>query len=69
MNLEKKLLVLQRIVGTTKDDSLIATWDFENQVCKLTVDGEIFFGGIEGIVTANNGKIVDFKIVGIGLSK
>ena len=59
MNLEKKLLVLQRIVGTTKDDSLITTWDYENQVCNLTVDGEVFFGGAEGIVTANNGKIVN----------
>ena len=64
MNLEKKLLVLQRIVGTTKDDSLITTWDFENQMCNLTVNEEIFFGGAEGIVTVNNGKIVDFEIVG-----
>ena len=52
-------MVLQRIVGTTKDDSLITTWDYENQVCNLTVDGEVFFGGAEGIVTANNGKIVN----------
>lgn len=59
----------EKVIGTITDDSHIATWDFENQVCKLTVDGEIFFGGIEGIVTANNGKIVDFEIVGIGLSK
>ena len=62
-------MVLQRIVGTTKDDSLITTWDYENQVCNLTVDGEVFFGDTECIATANNGKIVDFKIVGIGLSK
>ena len=59
MNLEKKLLVLQRTVGTTKDDSLITTWDYENQVCNLTVDREVFFGGDEDIVTANNGKIVN----------
>ena len=62
-------MVLQRIVGTTKDDSLITTWDYENQVCNLTVDREVFFGGAEGIVTANNGKIVDFEIVGFGLSR
>ena len=59
----------EKVIGTTIDDSHIATWDFENQVCKLTVDGEVFFGGAEGIVTANNGKIVDFEILGIGLSK
>ena len=69
MNLEKKLLVLQRIVGTTKDDSLITTWDYENQVCNLTVDGEVFFGGTECIADIDNGKIVNFEIVGIGLSK
>ena len=62
-------MVLQRIVGTTKDDSLIATCDYENQVCNLTVNGEIFFGGAEGIVITNNGKIVDFEIVGFGLSR
>ena len=59
----------EKVIGTTIDDSHIATWDFENQVCNLTVNGEVFFGGAEGIVTANNGKIVDFEILGIGLSK
>lgn len=59
----------EKVIGSTTGDSHIATWDFENQVCNLTVNGEVFFAGVEGIVTANNGKIVDFKIVGIGLSK
>ena len=59
----------EKVIGSTTDDSHIATWDFENQVCNLTVNGEVFFGGAEGIVTTNNGKIVDFEIVGIGLSK
>ena len=59
----------EKVIGTTIDDSHIATWNFENQVCNLTVNGEVFFGGAEGIVTANNGKIVDFEILGIGLSK
>ena len=59
----------EKVIGTTTNDSLITTWDYENQICNLTVNGEVFFGGTEGIVTANNGKIVDFKIVGFGLSK
>ena len=59
----------RKVIGTTTNNSHIATWDFENQVCNLTVNGEVFFGGAEGIVTANNGKIVDFEILGIGLSK
>ena len=74
-NLHKPLPIIfrdeseEKVIGTTTDDSHIATWDYENQVCNLTVNGEVFFGGAEGIVTANNGKIVDFEIVGFGLSK
>ena len=59
----------EKVIGTTTDDSLITTWDFENQVCNLTVNGEVFFGGTECIADIDNGKIVDFEIVGIGLSK
>ena len=61
----------EKVIGTTTDDSHIATWDYENQVCKLTVDGEVFFGGTNSKCTfdIDKGKIVDFEIVGIGLSK
>ena len=59
----------EKVIGTTTDDSLITTWDYENQVCKLTVDGEVFFGGTECIADIDNGKIVNFEIVGIGLSR
>ena len=74
-NLHKYLPIIYRgeseekVIGTTTNDSLITTWDYENQVCKLTVDGEVFFGGTECIADIDNGKIVDFEIVGIGLSK
>ena len=59
----------EKVIGSTTDNSHIATWDFENQVCNLTVNGEVFFGGTECIADIDNGKIVDFEIVGIGLSK
>ena len=74
-NLHKYLPIIfrgeseEKVIGTTTDDSHIATWDFENQVCNLTVNGEVFFGGTECIADIDNGKIVDFEIVGIGLSK
>ena len=74
-NLRKNLPIIfrdeseEKVIGTTTGDSHIATWAFENQVCKLTVDGEVFFGGTECTVDTNNGKIVNFEIVGIGLSK
>ena len=74
-NLHKYLPIIfrgeseEKVIGTTTGDSHIATWDFENQVCNLTVDGEVFFGGTECIADIDNGKIVDFEIVGIGLNK
>lgn len=74
-NLHKYLPIIfrgeseEKVIGTITGDSHIATWDFENQVCNLTVNGEVFFGGTECIADIDNGKIVDFEIVGIGLSK
>jgi hypothetical protein len=59
-----------KVIGTTTGDSHIATWDFENQVCKVTIDGAIFYGGTECLVNEiKDGKVTDFEIVGIGLSK
>ena len=74
-NLRKNLPIIfrdeseEKVIGTTTGDSHIATWDFENQVCKLTVDGEVFFGGTECTVDIKDGIITDFTITGIGLSK
>ena len=61
----------EKVIGTITGDSNIATWDFENQVCNLTLDGEIFFGGTnsECIFDREKGKIVNFEIVGIGFSE
>ena len=61
----------RKVIGTTTGDSHTATWDFENQVCNLTVNGEVFFGGTESEYTfdRDKGKIVNFEIVGLGLSK
>ena len=59
----------EKVIGTTTGDSHIATWDFENQVCKLTVDGEVLFGGTECLYEVEDGKVTDFQIIGIGLSK
>ena len=78
-NLYKNLPIIYRdndyraegvVIGTVTDDSHIATWDFENHICKMTVNGEIFFGGTECIVNEmKDGKVTDFSIVGLGLSK
>lgn len=59
----------EKVVGATTGDLHIATWDFENQICKVTVDGVVFYGGTECTVDIDDGKITDLRIVGIGLSK
>ena len=74
-NLHKNLSITfkdeseEKIIGATTCDSHIVTWDFENQICKLTVDGEIYFGGTECWYEVEDGKVIDFQIIGIGLSK
>ena len=74
-NLHKNLPIIfrdeseEKVIGTTIGDSHIVTWDFENQVCKLTVDGDVFFGGTECLYEVEDGKVTDFQIIGIGLSK
>lgn len=55
-NLRKNLPIIfrdeseEKVIGATTWDLYIATWDFENQVCKLIMDGDVFFGGTERIV-------------------
>lgn len=75
-NLYKNLPIIFRdeseenVIGAIIGDSHIALWDTENQVCAITVDGKIFFGGTECVVNEmKDGKVIDFSIVRIGLSK
>ena len=58
------------VVGATTGTSHIVTWDSKNQVCKLTVDGVIFYSGAEIVVNdiTKDGEITDFRIVSIGLT-
>ena len=57
------------VIGTT-GTSHIVTWDDENQICKVTIDGIIFYSGAGLIVDGfEDGKVTDFRITSIGLSK
>ena len=48
----------------------VEEWDMKNQVCKITIDGAVFYGGTECIVNEmKDDKVTDFEIVGVGLSK
>lgn len=57
------------VIGYTTGDSHIVTWDKDNGVCKITVDGVIRYGGTECIVKSSDGNLVDdFEIIGFGIS-
>lgn len=59
----------ERAIGVTTGTSHIVTWDNDNQVCKLTIDGIIFHSGAEIIVNEiKDGKVTDFVISGFRLT-
>ena len=59
----------EKVIGATTGNSPIVSWDSDNQVCKLTIDGVIFYSGAEIIVNEiEDGKISDFRIASIGLT-
>ena len=76
-NLQSKLPILfkenaesdEKVIGATGTQCIVS-WDSDNQVCKLTVDGVLFYSGAEIIVNemTNDGKITDFRIASIGLT-
>lgn len=59
----------EKVIGATGSQHIVS-WDSENQVCNLTIDGTIFNSGAEIIVNemTKDGKITDFSIVSIGLT-
>jgi hypothetical protein len=60
----------EKVIGATTGTSHIVTFDSDNQVCKLTIDGVVFYSGAEIIVNemTEDGKISDFRIASIGLT-
>ena len=56
------------VIGYTTGDCHIVTYDFENQVCNLTVDGIVFHSGTGIFINEiEDGKVTDFRIASIGL--
>ena len=59
----------EKVVGSTTGDSHIAIWDFDNQVCKMTVDGVLFDCDPKIIINeSKDGEISDFQIVSISIN-
>lgn len=78
-NLMKNLPIIYRdnekaidgvVIGAITGNSHITTWDSKNQVCNVTVDGVVFYGGTECVVDKmEDGVVTDFRITGFGFSK
>ena len=60
----------EKVIGATTGNSPIVSWDSDHQVCRLTIDGVLFYSGAEIIVNdmTKDGEITDFRIASIGLT-
>lgn len=59
----------EKVIGSTTGDCHIVRWDFENQVCNLTVDGVLFSSGVDVMINeVKDGEITNFKITNIGIN-
>ena len=76
-NLQSRLPILfkesaesdAKVIGATETQCIVS-WDSDNQVCKLTIEGIVFYSGADIIVNeiTEYGKITDFRIASIGLT-
>ena len=58
-----------KAVGYTTGTSHIVTWDSENQICKVTVDGVLMNSGANIIINEiEDNQVTDFRISSIGVS-
>ena len=58
-----------KAIGHTTGTSHIVTWDFENQICKVTVDGVLMNSGATIIINeTEDNQVTDFRITSIGVS-
>jgi hypothetical protein len=75
-NLQKNIPIIYKddescgkVIGVTTGESHIVNWDYENNVCKMTVDGVMFnCNPLIAIHESEDGKISSFQIVSIGIT-
>ena len=64
---DKESRFQDKVIGIVTDN--VDTWDFENQVCRMAIDGVVFHSGANIVVNKiEDGKITDFRIASIGLT-
>lgn len=58
-----------KVIGMTTGDNYNVEWNSDNQVCKLTIDGIIFYSGARIVVhELEDNNITSCDIVGFGLT-
>lgn len=59
----------EMVIGVTTDNPPTVTFNSDNQVCHMTVDGILFYSGAEIFVNEiEDGNVSDFRIASIGLT-
>lgn len=59
----------ESVIGYTKDENVVSEWDDSNGVCRIKVNGVVFFAGTSCIVNEiENGVVKDFEITSVGIS-
>ena len=59
------------VLGHTTEDCHPVTWDSDNQIFKVTIDGVIYAGGTSCVVhdmDVKEKKVTRFEITGLGVS-
>lgn len=61
---------IESVIGCTKDEPVATEWDDSNGICKVKVNGIVFFAGTSCVVNEmTDGVVKDFEISSIGISK
>lgn len=58
------------VIGNTVGEPCSVLWDYEQQVCEVIINGNLYYGGTECIVNEiKDGSVADFRITSVGLSR
>lgn len=57
-------------IGRIKDEHVVPEWDDLNGICRVKVNGAVFYAETSCVVNEiDNGVVKDFEITSIGISK
>lgn len=60
----------ESVIGCIKDEQVVPEWDDSNGVCRVKVNGTVFYAGTSCVVNEmDNGVVKDFEITSVGISK